>query len=153
MMTELTYKVKIFDFNSNTIKDYDIGNNYYTFIKTSKKKASSISEFSEILRRKFMHIFWSRCEYELLLKLQNNEIILYPWVGSKNPEEASLNVTTSSDFDWHAFIQYLQEQQNGNNEVFKFNIYDQLMFKWNELIDYFWYTRLKYERYNPKFNK
>jgi predicted dehydrogenase len=34
----------------------------------------------------------------------------------------------------------------------KIDIFDQLQWKWNEFIDYLWYTRLRYERDNPKFH-
>ena len=35
----------------------------------------------------------------------------------------------------------------------KIDVFDQLEWKWNEFIDYCWYTRLKYERNNPKYCK
>lgn len=150
MTTNLTWKVKYFNCNAQCIEDYDIfkGHYYKDYVKKLKKKCSNLEEFSKALEREIMYHFWSRSEWELIIELdENNRIWLNPWVGCHEPEKVRIDVTDNSDFDWQGFINNHQLYNNCK----KFDVYDQLKYKWNEFITYLWTTRQKYERHNIKF--
>lgn len=149
----LSWKVKNFDCNRQLIEDYNILKYREDFIKKLKKKCATKEEFSEKMRREMMYYFWSKCEWELIVEIDNNNRIwLSPWVGCKEPENVRVDVTDKKDFDWKGFAEKHISQQRYKNEV-KIDVYDQLEWRWEEFIDYCWYTRLRYERDNPKFHK
>ena len=105
-------------------------------------------EFSEAMDHEMMHMFWSRCEWELIIELdENNHIWLNPWAGCQEPKKVHIDITSSEDFDWLGFIstQYL------HNNCAKIDVYDQLKYRWDDFITYLWTTRQKYERWHPKF--
>ena len=98
-----------------------------------------------------MYYYWAKCEWELVVEIDNdNRIWLNPWVGCRKPENVRIDVTDREDFDWEGFAKEHINKQIYKNKA-KFDVFDQLEWKWNEFIDYCWYTRLKYERDNPKF--
>ena len=100
-----------------------------------------------------MYYFWSKCEWELIVEIDNNNRIwLSPWVGCREPENVRVDVTDRKNFDWKGFAEKHISQQRYKNEA-KIDVYDQLEWRWEEFINYCWYTRLRYERDNPKFHK
>ena len=125
MTNNLTWKVKYFNCNVQRIEDYDILKSQYSkdFIKKLKKECATKKEFSKAVDREMMYRYWSRSEWELIIKLdENKHIWLYPWVGCITPEEACIDVTEDESFNWQGFIgtQYLH-----NNEA-KIDVYTQL---------------------------
>ena len=149
----LSWKVKNFDCNRQVIEDYDVLKYREDFIKKLKKKCATKEEFAEQLRRECMYRFWSKCEYELIIEIDdNNRIWLNPWVGCRNNKDVRIDVTDIEDFDWRGFANTHIKQQIYNNAA-KIDVYDQLQYRWNEFVDYLWYTRLKYERSNSKFDR
>ncbi len=146
----LSWKVKVFDCNAQRIKDYDIFKGYYKdFVKKLKKKCANKEEFSEAMDREMMHMFWSRCEWELIIELDEDDLIwLIPWVGCKEPEKTSIEVGADNTFDWLGFLKTVN--LNGDNRA-KIDVYDQLKYHWDDFITYLWTTRQKYERWHPKF--
>ena len=146
----LSWKVKVFDCNAQRIKDYNIFKGHYKdFVKKFKKKCANKEEFSEAMDREMMHMFWSRCEWELIIELdENNHIWLTPWVGCKEPEKTSIEVGADNAFDWLGFLKTVN--LNGDNRA-KIDVYDQLKYRWDDFITYLWTTRQKYERWHPKF--
>jgi hypothetical protein len=63
-----------------------------------------------------------------------------------------LEVFLDSSFDWLCFAKQHIEKQIYSNKA-KIDIYDQLAWRWDEFVDYCWYTRLPYERKHQKFEK
>lgn len=148
----LSWKVKNFDCNKQVIEDYDILKYREDFIKKLKKKCATKEEFSEQLRRECMWRFWGKCEWELVIEVDdNNRIWLNPWAGCREPEKVRIDVTDIEDFDWKGFAETHIKKQIFKNEAC-IDVYSQLAWKWTEFVDYCWYTRLKYERKHPKFN-
>ena len=145
----LSWKVKVFDCNAQKIKDYDILKGHYKdFVKKLKKKCATKEEFSQAMDREMMHMFWSRCEWELIIELdENNHIWLNPWAGCRYPEDVRIDVTNNIDFDWSGFINTCHLHNNYE----KIDVYDQLKYRWDDFIIYLWTTRQKYERWYPKF--
>lgn len=147
----LSWKVKVFDCNAQKIKDYDIFNGHYKdFVKKLKKKCATKEEFSEAMNREMMWMFWGRCEWELILELDDDDLIwLIPWVGCREPETVSIEVGADNTFDWLGFLK--TKNLNSRDQV-KIDVYDQLKYRWEDFITYLWTTRQKYERWSPKFD-
>ena len=147
----LKWTVKNFNCNTQIIEDYDVLRYYIDMIKKLKKKSRNKNEFADELKKEMMWHYWSRSEYELIIEItDDNQVFLKPWVGCRDAENAKINVTEDKTFDWLAFAKEHINKQILKNEA-KIDIYDQLVFRWDDFIDYCWYTRLKYERDNPKF--
>lgn len=151
----LSWFVTYYDCNADKIKHYDILKYREGFIKKLKKKCNTKSEFSEKMRMEFQWQYWSRCEWELIIEIDgNNHIWLNPWVGCREPEAVRIDVTDREDFDWRGFAEKHIGKQIYKNKA-KIDVFDQLTYanQFEKFIDYCWYTRLKYERDNPKFHK
>lgn len=148
----LSWKVKNFDCNEQVIEDYDILEYREDFIKKLKKKCATKEEFAEQLRRKCQWQYWSRCEYELIIEVTEDErVLLKPWAGCRDEAKATIDVTDDTSFDWKGFATEHIKKQIFKNKA-KIDVYSQLEYRWTEFVDYCWYTRLKYERKHPKFN-
>lgn len=151
----LSWKVKNFDVNKQVIEDYDILKYREDEIKKLKKKCTTKENFAEQLRREFQWQYWGRAEYELIIRLTDDgHVILFPWCGWRNLERSAIDVTYDMFFDWKGFAEKHINQQNFKNEA-KIDVYDQLTYgdQFKKLVDYCWYTKLKYERDNPKFHQ
>lgn len=142
----LTWKVKNYLINENKIWDYDVLKYREDQIKKLKKKCATKEEFTEAMRREMMWQYWSRCEYEVIVEIdENNRIWLSPWVGCRDPESVKIDVTDDAGFDWRGFAEFHISKQIYKNKA-KIDIYDQLMYIWQEFIDYVWNYRHKYQR-------
>lgn len=151
----LKWSVKNYDCSANIIEDYDILRYREEDIKKMKKKSSTIAEFANKLKTELMCRYWSRAEYELIIKkTEDGRIILSPWCGCRNPEEVAVDVTDDTTFDWKGFADEHISKQVFKNEA-KIDIYDQLMYgdRFKKLVNSLWTTRFKYERDNPKFHE
>lgn len=147
--------VKYYNCNANKIEDYDVLKRRGSEIKKLKKKCETKEEFFETLRSEFMWRFWSKAEWELIVtKTDEGRVILSPWCGSRDPSLSSIDVTNDSTFDWHGFSDEHIERQIFKNQA-KIDVYDQIMYgdRFNKLVEELWYTRLPYERDNPKFHR
>lgn len=149
----LSWLVKNFCDNKQVIEDYDVLKYREDEIKKLKKKCATKEEFAKELRIECGCHYWSRCEYELIVEITEDErVLLKPWVGCRNVEQATIDVTNDTTFDWRGFAEeHTSKQRYGN--VAKIDVYDQLIWQWDSFVDYCWYTRLKYERDNPKFHR
>ena len=149
----MVWNVKYFNMNKQVIEDFNPLKHYDDWIKKQKKKCATKEEFAEALRRELQYRFWSRAEYELIItKEEDGSIWLSPWVGCYNPDEAKINVANDISFDWKGFAEEHIKKQIFNNRA-KIDIFDQYMFRFDELVDNLWHTRLKWERKNPKFDR
>ena len=147
--------VKYYNCNANKIEDYDVLKRRGSEIKKLKKKCETKEEFFEALRSEFMWRFWSKAEWELIVtKTDEGRVILSPWCGSRGPSLSSIDVTNDSTFDWPGFSDEHIEGQIFKNQA-KIDVYDQIMYgdRFNKLVEELWYTRLPYERDNPKFHR
>lgn len=149
----LTWLVTYYNCNANKIEYYNILKHREELIKKLKKQCDTKEEFAEKMRREMMYSFWSKCEWELVIEIDSdNRIWLNPWVGCREPENVRIDVTDREDFDWNGFAKEHINKQVYKNKA-KIDVFDQLKWRWEELVNYCWYTRLKYERDNPKFYK
>lgn len=154
-MSKFSLFVKYHNFNADRIENYDVLKHQEKFIKNLKKKSQNREEFSKSLQSEFMYRFWAKCEWELIIsKTEEGRIILSPWVGGRNTETSSLDVTDDKIFDWVGFADKYIGKQIFLNKA-KIDVYDQIMYgdRFSNLVDELWYTRLPYERDNPKFHR
>ena len=151
----IKFLVKHYNCNACKIEDYDVLKRREPEIKKLKKKCATKDEFTESLRREFMYRFWSKAEWELIItKNEDGSIILSPWCGCTDPDGCSIDVTDDKSFDWSGFADEHIKRQIFKNRA-KIDIYDQIMYgdRFSNLVDELWYTRLPYERDNPKFHQ
>ena len=147
--------VKHYNTNGSHIEDYDVLKRRESEIKRLKKKCATKDEFAELLRREFMWRFWSKAEWELIItKTAEGRVILSPWCGSRNPDSEAIDVTDDPAFDWSGFADEHIKKQIFKDHA-KIDIYDQIMYgdRFDKIVDELWYTRLPYERDNPKFHR
>lgn len=131
------------DFNSRNIERYNCLKYYADRIKKLKKKAKTKEKFAEELKHEMMWLYWSRCEYEVIIIKEDDKIYLEPWI-SKNPEEHRIDITSDDLIDWKTFADIHIDRQIYKDKA-KIDIFDQLEFRWNEFVDYCWTYRHKYE--------
>ena len=130
--------VKNYEINSNVIKDYDVLKYREEFIKKLKKKKLDKAEFAKEIRSEMMYRYWSRTEYELIMKVtENGRIILSPWIGRRNSEEAEIDVTDYADFNWKGFAAEFYKKKGYKGEV-KIDIWDQINYRLDDFVDYCW---------------
>lgn len=142
----LSWLVVEYDCNANKIQYYDILEYREDDIKKMKKKCATKEEFTEALRREMMYRYWSKCEWELIIRLtEDGRVILSPWVGCRNPDEVEIDVTDITNFDWKSFAEHHISQQIFKNEV-KIDVYDQLMWQWEDFVNYVWNYHHKWQR-------
>ena len=147
--------VKYYNCNANKIEDYDVLKQRESEIKKLKKKCATKDEFAEFIRREFMRRFWSKSEWELIItKEEGGRIVLSPWCGCSNPDSVAIDATNDTGFDWSGFAEEHIKRQIFKNQA-KIDVYDQIMYgdRFSNLVDELWYTRLPYERDNPKFHR
>jgi hypothetical protein len=141
----LSWLVKNFDVNRQVIEDYDVLKYREDLIKKLKKKSATKEEFSEKLRSECFRVYWSRCEYELIIeKTEDGRIWLIPWAGCREPQQVKIDVTNREDYDWKGFADKYIDTRYGNKE--KIDVYDQLCFVWDEFVDYVWNYHHKWQR-------
>ena len=141
----MTWEVIHHNFNKDKIEPYDVLTYYEPFIKTLKKECGlNKDEFNTRLDREMMWRFWSRAEYEVVLRREGDQLYIEPWVGSRNPVTARIVATDDNTLDWQAFSTWNKVSWWDNKA--KIDIYDQLRFRWSEFVDYCWTYRHKYER-------
>lgn len=151
----LSWMVKNFDYNRQVIENYDVLKYREDQIKKLKKQCNTKEEFAEKLRREFQYHFWSRTEWELIIEItEDNRVLLKPWVGCRDDEKATIDVTDDTTFDWRGFAKEHIDRQIYENCA-KVDVYDQLTYadQFEKLVTYLWTTRLKYERDYSKFHE
>ena len=148
----LIWFVTHYDWNADKIEQYNILKYREDFIKKLKKKCNTKEEFAEKMRLELMSRFWSKCEWELVIEVDdNNRIWLNPWASCREPENVRIDVTDREDFDWRGFAETHINKQVYKNKA-KIDVFNQIEYVWDDFITYLWTTRLKWERNNPKFN-
>lgn len=142
----MTWLVKNFDCNKQVIAYYDVLKYREDQIKKLKKKCTTKEEFAEKLRRELMSQYWSRTEYELIIELtEDGRVLLKPWVGCRDDEQATIDVTDDTTFDWKGFAEEHIGKQIYKNKA-KVDVFSQLDYVWDDLISYCWNYHHKYQR-------
>lgn len=145
----------IHDFNAKTVRTYDVLAYREDRVKKLKKKCATKEEFVELFGRDLMHQYWSRAEYEMILYIENDRVFLEPWCGTF--KEGRIDITDGDTLNWPVFARAMLEQawtdkETGRKYV-KFDIYDQLKFRFDEFIDFVWNYQHKYQRIKKEEKK
>lgn len=146
-----SWKALLFDFNSGKLVEHDVLKYREKLVKDLKKKCDTKEEFTDKLFRDFMWQYWSRCEYEMAIYIENERVFVEPWVGCKNPKLCRVDVIDYSDFDWSKFAELMIQVKGNKDGIAKIDIYDQLKFQFDELANFCWEYPHKYQR--KKVNK
>lgn len=141
-----SWKVYLIDSNTDSLVTHDVLKYREKLIKDLKKKCTTKEDFADKLFLGFMSQYWSRCEYEMLIYIENEKVFAKPWI-CREPEKHISDVTNLPDFDWLTFAKQAILSK-GCNGTAKIDVYDQLMFRRDELVDFCWNYRHKYQRKN-----
>lgn len=136
----MTWNVYNYNFNAHRIEQFNIFRHggFREYAYKALKNCKDKTEFAKAIRGELSYYFWSKSEYELIVKLtEDNKVFLYPWCGSRNPDNEKIEVTNETNFDWLGFAKYHIDNQVYKSEA-KIDIYDQVMFRFDDFIDYCW---------------
>lgn len=136
----MRWNVKYFNYNAKQVEDYNVLAYMKDRIKELKKKYKTKEEFSKYFNTLMMSKYWSRCKWELIIEIENDRVILYPWVGVVDPKSVALDVTDDNTFDWKTFAEEHIKKQIYYNKA-KIDAYEQLKFRWDDFITYVWEYR------------
>lgn len=92
-MTE--YNVYYHSYNDSQIKTFNVlreNGVIYNFIKECRKKDMSREEFDNSLKRECQYWYWSKCEWEVIIK---------EWVGKE--AEKKIDVYHQLKMNWNVF--------------------------------------------------
>ena len=70
MKTHIPFNVINFEFNSKKFESYDVMPyliNCYKNVKRKKECPKTFEDFKKFVESKSMYMYWSRCEYEIIL--------------------------------------------------------------------------------------
>lgn len=144
------WNVLLHDWNADDVRAYNVlSTRREDYIKKLKKKCTTKEEFVELFDRDLMWQFWSQSEYEMILYVENNRVYFEPWCGTF--KEGRIDITKDTTLDWPAFANKMLSEHgwhdaNNNRTYVKFDVYDQLKFRFEELVDFVWNYRHKYQR-------
>lgn len=130
--------VKPGDFEAYNIFEHG---RFFEAVSKQLKACDTKEEFADKLRSELMYYFWSKCEYEVLIEEKDGRIVMKPWAGYK---DFKLDVTDNQDFDWRGFYKEKRKEQTG--ECIKIDVYDQVMYRYDEFVDYVWNSRKRRKR-------
>lgn len=132
-----------FNINAQKIETYNIFKHYsfLEYVKKAAKNYKTKEEFVKQLKRELQYYFWSKCEWELIIEItEDNHIFLNPWVGCREPEKVRIDITDDTNLDWRSFAEkHIGEQIYGGKA--KIDVYDQVNYMWDDFVDYVWNNR------------
>jgi hypothetical protein len=151
-----TWPTLIHDFNAKTVKTHDVLAYREDHIKKLKKKYTTKEEFANALKLELQWQYWSRAEYEMILYIADDRVYLEPWCGTF--KEGKIDITDDTTLDWPAFAKKMISEHgwhdaNNNRTYVKFDVYDQIKFRFEELTDFVWNYKHKYQRVKKEENK
>ena len=141
-----SWKTLLFDVNSQKLVEYDVLKYREKVVKELKKKYTTKEEFADKLDLEFMCQYWSRCEYEMILYIENGRVFVKPWAGIRDPEAHAVDLTDRTDFNWLVFAEKMIKECGWRDGTVKIYVYDQLKFRFDELVDFCWNYKHKYQR-------
>ena len=132
-----------YSINRDEIKEFNIFDHrrFREDVQKLAKKRIKKENFKEKLRRELLYYFWSKCEWELVIEVtEDNHIFLKPWCGCREPDKVRVDVTNDNSFDWNGFAEKHISQQIFNNEA-KIDVYNQIQYVWEDFAEYVWKNR------------
>ena len=85
----------------------------------------------------------------MILYIENERVYLEPWVGTF--KEGRIDITKDTTLDWSAFAKKMLDEhawhdKENNRDYVKFDVFDQIMFRFDEIVDFTYNYRHKYQR-------
>ena len=138
----LKWDVYRYNINRGEIEVFNIFE-HYSFSEYVKKslELNDKDGYIKQLKSELMYYFWSKAEWELVIEVANDKrIFLIPWCGCREPEKVKIDVTNDTKFDWRGFASVYTARQMYRNKA-KIDVFDQVMFRWEEFVEYIWNER------------
>lgn len=92
---EFSWNVWLWNFNHDGLEAYDVGFRFLNEYKSLKPKdrPKTHEEIDEWLDHKARYMFWSKCEYEM---------IIHGWPAQKNDEK--VDIYSQLKLNWNDFV-------------------------------------------------
>lgn len=94
----MEWNVLYYNFNAKQIQPYNVLAYRDDKIKKLKKQSGSIEAFSEELRLEMMYYFWSKCEWEIIVKSLG-------WCKDGS-DEKRVDAYDQLRLNWDRFVEY-----------------------------------------------
>lgn len=136
----MEWNVYYFNCNRQKIETFNIFDHYsfVEYVNKWLKECKTKEELAEHLKTELFYHFDSKCEYELVIVItEDNHIFLNPWVGCREPDKVRIDVTDDNSFDWRSFAEHHIFKQVYKNEA-KIDVRDQVMWNFDAFVDYVW---------------
>lgn len=91
----LEWNVWRYNCNSKKMEQYNALSGFENTIKKLRETCESKTDFAEKLDREFMYMYWSRCQYEIILK---------PWAGDDSVER-KIDIYEQLKMNWDAVVE------------------------------------------------
>lgn len=125
------WTVLYYNSNKEEIEPCDVVNKQ--FLTELKQKHPTFDKFDKALKEEMQYRYWCRCEWELIIHKVDESIWIKPWIGNKDVKVDVTNNTGSEFYSW------LYSKYNFVDDgMIKFDVFDQLLFAWDEFLHYCW---------------
>lgn len=125
------WKVLYYNHNNKAIEPYDVVTK--RFLVELKQKYPTFDKFEKVLKIEMQYRYWSKCEWELVIYKDDEGIWIKPWIGN---EDAKINVSNNTG---NEFYTWLSNKYSIINGEIRFDVYDQLLFAWDEFVKDCWW--------------
>ena len=127
---KLEYYVYYYNFNSHSIKKFNIFNHgrFLEDVKKDLRECETKKEFAEELHKDLIYYFWSKAEWE---------VVITPWTPRITISELNrLNEErekTLKKYNREPYSLYVNPDISE-----KIDVYEQVMLNWDLFVDYVW---------------
>lgn len=99
------FNVILWDINRDELTTYDVLPYFRDEYKVTKKKdrPNTVNEWKEFIRQKGMYMFWSRCQYE---------IIISPWPPQKKDVSVKVDIWQQIKMNLDLIVELLMKEYN-----------------------------------------
>ena len=126
------WEVLYYNHNNKAIELYDVVTK--RFLVELKQKYPTFDKFEKALKIEMQYRYWSKCEWELVIYKDDEGIWIKPWIGNK---DVKINVSNNTG---NEFYTWLSNKYSIINGEIRFDIYDQLLFAWDEFVKDCWWV-------------
>jgi hypothetical protein len=126
----MKFNVIVYDFNSKEFKSYDVIPYFLNCYKKERPKPKTLKEIKDFIIRKSQYMFWSRCEWEILLA---------PWpYGSFNiKEQLKTFVKDNPELNLEDYSISNKFYNIITSEMIKIDVHQQIMSNIDIVVDVF----------------
>lgn len=98
-MNDMEWKVYTFDLNSRKLREFNVFHHagFRDDVQKELARCQNVEDFAPKLKSSLMYYFWSKCEWEIVLK---------EWCAS-NGTEVKVDVYDQVMLNWDVFLEYV----------------------------------------------